>query len=222
MEINASTTVSLCYLLLLISEITSGLPVTSDNKKNSGKSKKTKSSKNSQSQFSLPGLGGMLNPFTRKSTTKDEKNDKKTGKDTTPSFDFDITDMDEFSPNGSIDYDNMALPEPEKIIHDEEENFPLTELNLRDMHERAQYMRTTEIRESILDKLRLLSPPNMTDLKSRKLLKPYPQHLLDLGEEETPQQDDNGEEEDTYHAKIETIVQFAEQCEYMSVIYSIL
>lgn len=224
MEIYA-TAVTFCYVILTIFQISRGIPLSSD-RKHSGKPNDFKLHK--QSKFVLPGrsgplLRGMLNPKTSTATTKaPEDNIKANEKDTTHSVeDFDLANFgDEFAPNATIDYDAMALPEPQQLIEENEDNFPLTELNIKNMHERAQYMRKDEIRKSLLSKLRLLAPPNMTDLKLHNKIRPFPKHLLpDLPEQQIPQSDDHGEEGDTYHAKIETIIQFAEPCKYFMKFY---
>lgn len=193
----------------------SSLPVTTDSKKPSSKSNATTGhyKVTPKSVFMLP--GNKMDSSSKKETTT-----KKTGaskQSTTMDGDFSLSDFDDaFASNDSIDYDYLdsKIPAPKKLIkEDSSSDFPQSELNFQEVHERAKHMRRAEVKETILSKLRLLAPPNITHLKLTNKLKIFPQHMLpQLPDQEDIQQDDNGHKEDTFHAKIETVIQFAEPC----------
>ena len=85
---------------------------------------------------------------------------------------------DHFAPDGTIDYDAMELNKPEHLVPDaENDTLHETELEFMQMHERAQFMRIAEIKESILSKLRLLAPPNITAMKLNNKMPRFPEHI---------------------------------------------
>lgn len=125
---------------------------------------------------------------------------------------------DKFPTDYNIDYDSMTGPEPEKLVKDaNNETFPTNGLAFKQMHERAQFMRIAEVKQSLLSKLRLLAPPNMTALKLSNKLKRYPAHILPsvLDDREMLSDDTGNSHEEDYHAKISTVIQFATDCKYI-------
>lgn len=131
-----------------------------------------------------------------------------------------MLEEDEFAVNDSIDYDNMEFPEETKLVKPDVPDFSpasrFSELAFQEMHERAQITRITEVKESILSKLRLLAPPNITALKLDNKLKKYPDHVVPrLDEPDDIQQDDGQSHVDDFHAKISTVIQFATDCKWV-------
>lgn len=123
----------------------------------------------------------------------------------------DLMQNDNFAPDGKIDYDALELPKPERLIPDaKNDTLTDTELEFMQMHERAQFMRIAEIKESILSKLRLLAPPNITAMKLNNNLPRFPDHILPQSLDKLAMQsDESSTPGDEYHAKISTIIQFA-------------
>jgi len=83
--------------------------------------------------------------------------------------------------------------------------------DLIEMHDRAKTLRRNEVRQSILDKMRLLAPPNITALKQNNKLKELPEHMLrqfisESASLQGPQYHDN------YHARSNKVIQFAADC----------
>lgn len=132
-----------------------------------------------------------------------------------------------FSPNASDGQtDNIVFPPPQRLVAPEEPSHAasaLIGLSLMEMHERAKVMRISEVKQSILSKLRLFAPPNITALKMSNKLKKFPDHIvpkfaeesLDIQQDQAPQYDDN------YHAKISTTIQFATSCKFQFSYYII-
>ena len=125
-----------------------------------------------------------------------------------------MLNTEDFSPNqrADVDYDSMDLPNSERLIPTADPESVLDTLAFKEMHERAQMMRKTEVKESILSKLRLLAPPNITALKIANKLK-YPGHIVPTLEKPSDfQKDDSRVRQDDFHAKISTVIQFASDC----------
>lgn len=124
---------------------------------------------------------------------------------------------------GAIDYDSLTVPEPDRFIKSDTASLRFKDLSFEDMHRRAQFMRINEVKEAILNKLRLLAPPNITALKLNNKLKKYPGHIVPtLPDQESYVQNDardKASNEDHFHAKIDTVIQFASECKYTDCVY---
>lgn len=125
------------------------------------------------------------------------------------------TVLSKFPMDEDVDYDSMDVPVAEKLVPDaDNDTFPENELVFKQMHERAQYMRIAEVKQSLLSKLRLLAPPNITALKLSNKLKRYPAHILPsvLDDPDMQNDDNTNDYNEDYHAKISTVIQFTTEC----------
>lgn len=104
----------------------------------------------------------------------------------------------------NFDYSNMQ-PSPSTLLIPSEETDGMSNgLNLTEMHEEAIQLRKAQIKDALLNKLRLdrLPSPNLAKLYQR-----FPHHILGSA----PMQMDSVAPKDNYHAKVQTLLRFPQK-----------